>query len=316
MRFAVIGTGGIGGYYGSRLQAHGEYVTFVARGAHLRALQTNGMKVIHPAWKFDEAVTACTLEEFLREASPAELDLVILCVKAMHTEPIAGQLSHWAGEHPIPVLSLQNGVDNESVLARYLGAARVLGGLAVRIGSHLQAPGIIDAVGPGQVVMGQWPKAATHSTRLPGTLCALFNEAGIPTCLTDNIQLELWRKLIVNNGVNPLSALTRLDTGALTRDPGLSRIVYAMMAEATAAAEADGVHLSERDCREMFELIRDFDPIKTSMLVDVEHGRPIELEEICGAVLSRSEQLGLKAPHTFTVFHLLRQVASGLDRTS
>jgi 2-dehydropantoate 2-reductase len=141
-------------------------------------------------------------------------------------------------------------------------------------------------------------------------LDAVFNQAGIPTRVTGNIQLELWRKLVINNGMNPLSALTRLDTGTLMRDSGLSQIVYGLMTEATAAASADGVPLTETDCNEMFELMRHFDPIKTSMLVDFEHHRPLELEQICGAVLSRSRQLKREAPYTFTIYQLLRLAAS------
>jgi 2-dehydropantoate 2-reductase len=312
MHFVIIGTGGIGGYYGARLQAHGEQVTFIARGAHLQALQSRGLRIDHPEFRFNRPVSACSLEQFL-QGSPADADLIVLCVKAMDTEVIARQLADGLGELPTPVLSLQNGVDNEAVLARQLGAERVLGGLAVRIGSHLSAPGIINAVGPGQVVLGQWPTAAAtpKSAELLRRLDAVFNGAGIPTRVTANIQLELWRKLIINNGVNPLSALTRLDTGSLTLDPGLSQIVYGLMAEATAAAAADGVTLTETDCQEMFEVIRSFDPIKTSMLVDFEHHRPLELEEICGAVLSRSRQLQREAPYTFTINQLLRSAMSG-----
>ena len=312
MHFAVIGTGGIGGYYGARLQAHGQLVTFIARGAHLQALQTGGLRVNHPEWRFDAPVRACSLEQFFQSSLTSEVDLIILCVKAIDTQGIARQLADGLGESSAPVLSLQNGVDNEAVLARHLGAKRVLGGLAVRIGSHLTAPGIIDAVGPAQVVLGQWPAAtaSSNSEDLLKRLDAIFNQAGIPTRVTDNILLELWRKLVINNGVNPLSALTRLDTGMLMRDPGLSQIVYGLMVEATAAASADGVPLTETDCNEMFELIRHFDPIKTSMLVDFEHHRPLELEQICGAVLSRSGQLEREAPYTFTIYQLLRLAAS------
>ena len=226
MHFVVIGTGGIGGYYGARLQAHGQLVTFIARGAHLQALQTRGLRVNHPEWRFDAPVRACSLEQFFQSSLTPEVDLIILCVKAIDTEAIARQLADGLGESSTPVLSLQNGVDNEAVLARHLGAERVLGGLAVRIGSHLTAPGIIDAVGPAQVVLGQWPTAAasSNSEELLKRLDAVFNQAGIPTRVTDNILLELWRKLVINNGVNPLSALTRLDTGALMRDPACRRL--------------------------------------------------------------------------------------------
>lgn len=312
MHFAIIGAGGIGGYYGARLKAHGQRVTFIARGANLEALQTRGLRVNHSEWRFDEKVEACPLEQFLGSSLPSETDLIIVCVKSMDTGTIAGRLLDAPGERPTPVLSLQNGVDNEAVLAQHLGAERILGGLAVRIGSHLSGPGVIDATGPGQVIMGQWPKASAGASRLAQLLERLniiFNQAGIPARVSDDIQLELWRKLIINNGVNPLSALTRLDTGTLMRDQGLSRIVYAMMAEATAAGAADGITLSEADCREMFDLISQFDSIKTSMLVDFQHNRPLELEEICGAVLKRSMQLKREAPYTFTIYQLLRRLS-------
>jgi len=312
MHFVVLGTGGIGGYYGARLQAHGQRVTFIARGINLETLQTRGLRVTHPEFRFDGAVEACSLEQFFQTSLPREADLIIVCVKATDTEATAVRLAEGLGGSPIPVLSLQNGVDNETVLAGHLGVERVLGGLAVRIGSHLTAPAVVDAVGLAQVVMGQWPNAGAGSlwTDLLNRLDSVFNQAGIPTRVTDNIQLELWRKLIVNNGVNPLSALTGLDTGAIMLDSGLSQIVHGLMAEATAAAAADGIDLTEADCAEMYELIRHFDPIKTSMLVDLEHNRPLELEEICGAVLSRSAQLKREAPYTFTIYHLLRRLVA------
>ncbi len=310
MHFVFIGTGGIGGYYGARLQAHGQRVTFIARGTHLQVLHTRGLRVNHPEWHFEAPVKACSLEQFLQSPLPLEADLIVFCVKAIDTDAIARQLADRLGELSTPVLSLQNGVDNEAVLSKHLGTENVMGGLAVRIGSHLTSPGVIDAVGPGQIVLGQWPKAAAASnlTGLIERLDTVFNQAGIPTRVSDNIQLELWRKLVINNGVNPLSAITRMDTGELMQDPGLSQIVYGLMAEATAAAAGDGVLLTETDCKEMFELIRHFDPIKTSMLVDFERDRPLELDEICGPVLSRSRQLRCDAPYTFTVYQLLRRL--------
>ena len=107
MHFVIIGTGGIGGYHGARLQAHGQQVTFIARGTHLQALQTRGLRVDHPEWRFSSPVRAYSLEQFLQNSSPVEADLIILCVKAMDTEAIARQLADWLGELPTPVLSLE-----------------------------------------------------------------------------------------------------------------------------------------------------------------------------------------------------------------
>lgn len=316
MHFVIIGSGGIGGYYGARLQTAGERVTFIARGAHLEAMQTRGLRLNHPELRFDAPVTAVTLEQFLERTSPADVDLIVLAVKAIDTRTIALQLADWTGDAPTPVLSLQNGVDNEPALAEVLGARRVIGGLAVRISSHLTEPGVIEALGPAEVVMGEWPKASAGTGTEPGPapflarIETLFKAAGIPARVTDNIQAEVWRKLVINNGVNPLSALTRLDSGVLTRDPGFSRIVYGLMTEAAAAAAADGVTLTEADCLAMFEVVYNFGSFKTSMQVDIEHNRPLEIEEICGAVLERSRRIEREAPYTFTIYHLLRTAVS------
>ncbi len=315
MRYAIIGAGGIGAYYGARLQDNGHDVIFLARGAHLRALRQKGLVVRHPDWQFAAPVRALSLDEFLETHVPGDVDVLVLAIKAIDTRRVAHQLAPWLGDSQAVVLSLQNGVDNEPVLAEIVGVQRVLGGLAVRIGSHIVDPGVVEAVGPAQVITGVWPNAQSDGqrTRVLRQIVAEFNEAGIPTQLTEDIQRELWRKLVINNGVNPLSALTHLDTRTLSHDPGMSVIVYGMMQEARLAAAADGVTLSEADGDEMFQLIRQFDAIKTSMLVDVEQGKAIELDEICGAVLERSAQLGIQAPFTHTIYHLLRHMLSATD---
>ena len=100
MHFVVIGTGGIGGYYGARLQAHGQLVTFIARGTHLQAMQTGGLRVNHPEWRFDAPVKACSLEQFFQSSLTPEVDLIILCVKAIDTEAIAPGLQTGSGSRP------------------------------------------------------------------------------------------------------------------------------------------------------------------------------------------------------------------------
>ncbi|MCL1485400.1 MAG: hypothetical protein MH208_14390 [Marinobacter sp.] len=110
---------------------------------------------------------------------------------------------------------------------------------------------------------------------------------------------------MINNGVNPLSALTGLDTRSLTHHPEFGKIVYGMMAETIEASKADNVNLGQKDLDEIFELISNFNAIKTSMLVDKERGRPLELDCIAGAVLRCCELLGVEAPYTATINALL-----------
>jgi 2-dehydropantoate 2-reductase len=311
MRFTIMGAGGIGCYYGARLAAVGQEVDFIARGAQLQVLKTQGLTVRHGDWVFSRSVQAFTLSEYLAQVAAEQIDAVVVCVKGTATHEVAQALGPWSAASKgkgAYFISLQNGVDNEAVLAAEVGEDRVIGGLAVRIGSHQVVPGQVEAVGPGQVELGIWPvtKAADPRGAFLEKLIPVFQDAGIPAKAVRDIRHELWRKLLINNGVNPLSALTGLDTGALTRHPDFTRVVYGLMVEAGRAAAADGVPLGQSDWDEMYRLICEFDPIKTSMLVDREHGRELEVDTICGAVLQRSARLGLEAPYTLSVYSLLK----------
>lgn len=308
MNFLIIGAGGIGCYYGARLQRAGHSVSYLARGEHLTAMQQYGLHVTHEDIDFYENVDAFDVQKLLQEKKCNQYDLIILTTKGGSTSAILEELRSWLSTSDTPFLSLQNGVDNEALISEVIGEKRTLGGLAVRIGGHIIAPGKIESIGPAQIVLGAWPNTQSclaQQSQLIEILCTTFNNAYIPTRVSSNIQQELWRKLIINNGVNPLSALTGLDTRALTSHSVLTKRVYQMMEEVANVAKADNIDLSSADVDEMYELICTFDAIKTSMLVDKEKGRPLELDSICGAVLRRASKLGIEVPATEFVNALL-----------
>nr|AMR08645.1 2-dehydropantoate 2-reductase [uncultured bacterium] len=308
LRLLMVGAGGIGGYYAARLLGAGHQVVLTARGEHLTALRANGLTVRYDGSDLVHRPEALDHQQLIAQFHPDDFDVIVLALKATATASVVKELGGWFVQGRVPVLSLQNGVDNEPLLADAIGAGRVIGGLAVRIGGHIVRPGVIEAEGVAQIVMGEWPAAgqtAGPSQQLLETLVSEFNTAGIPTTLSDRIRYELWRKLVINNGVNPLSALTGLDTRSLTHHPEFSRIVYRMMAETVAASRADDVNLGQTDLDDMFDLISSFNAIKTSMLVDKEKGRPLELDSIAGAVLRRCRELGIEAPYTSTITALL-----------
>jgi len=312
LSIAIIGAGGIGCYYGARLQDQGHQVKLVARGEHLNALQQSGLTLIHPEYSYQGEVSACTLEDLIKQAKPTEYDLILLCTKATSTKSIAKILKNWfdLNKQKTLILSLQNGIDNERVLADALGENCIVGGLAVRIGGHITSPGQIEATGLAQIIMGAWPSYETVANNVYHKhlkqVETAFNKADIPTQLVLDIKRELWRKLVINNGVNPLSALTGLDTKTLSHHPHFGKIVLGLMQEAARAATADNVELTDNDAQEMYQLIRDFDAIKTSMLVDMEKGKALELDAICGAVITRSKQLKIDVPYTSTIYALLK----------
>ena len=307
LKILMVGAGGVGGYYAARLAEAGHEVVLTARGEHLAALRTHGLRVDYEGQVFRQSLAAYEHASLIAKYQPDDFDLIAIALKATATKAVMEELGNWLKSGSVPVLSLQNGVDNEPLIAAVIGADRVLGGLAVRIGGHITEPGVVFAEGVAQIVMGAWPQQTLGDARVPllQRLEAAFNDAGIPTTLTDNIRYELWRKLLINNGVNPLSALTGLDTRSLTHHPRFGKVVYGMMAETVAASRADGVDLTQRDLDEMFQLISNFNAIKTSMLIDKEKGRPLELDSIAGAVLRRCEKLEIEAPYTFTVHALI-----------
>lgn len=308
-RILIVGAGGIGGYYAAKLAEAGHSVVLTARGEHLSALKTQGLRVEYEGRFFHHQLPAYSHAELVQACGCDEFDLVAITLKSTATDSVMAELSDWLRAGSVPVLSLQNGVDNEPRIAEVVGEKRVLGGLAVRIGGHITEPGAVSAEGVAQIVMGAWPRQQPEDIRaaLLTRLALAFNEAGIPTTVTERIRYELWRKLVINNGVNPLSALTRLDTRSLTHHPAFAKVVYGMMTETVQASKADGVDLTQKDLDEMFELISSFNAIKTSMLVDQEKKRPLELDSISGAVLRRCEQLGIEAPYTQTVHAVLSE---------
>ena len=317
MNFAVIGAGGIGCYYAARLIDAGNDVALIARGKHLRAMQDNGLTVKHAELSFKQAVQAFSLDEWFAQTTPNQVDVIVVCLKAMQTEAFAQQLSDWlnkskATDFPL-VLSLQNGVENEQSIAAVLPKGIVLGGIARRIGAHIIEPGTVESIGPAQVLLGLWPNHQSINVSLLKKITALadcFNRANIPTEVAEDINKELWRKLIINNGVNPICALLEMKTGEATPREDLKPLIRGAMEEAVLAAKANGVVLTSDDLEEMLELISTFDSIKPSMLVDREKNRPLEIEEICGVVIRGCEKLGLDAPYNRTISTLLSVLVS------
>ncbi|MBN2965500.1 2-dehydropantoate 2-reductase, partial [Sulfurospirillum sp. T05] len=251
MKLAIIGAGGIGGYFGAALANAGHEVTFVARGAHLEAMQQHGLHVSHPRLTFAQAVHATDLQGLCKE-DIRTYDGLILLAKSMETQPIAHALQGWfstASSTPF-VVSLQNGVENETVLCQALGSQHVIGGLTVKLSAHIVSPGHVEALGDAQIVIGPMEKTAKADV-FTEALGVAFTQAGVRVEKTEEIQKELWKKLLINNGVNALCALLEVKTGTITHHPKLSQLVLGLMQETARAARALHVNLTDKDVEAM-----------------------------------------------------------------
>ena len=298
MNILILGCGAIGGFYASRLHKCCRSITVTARGKHLEAIQRNGLKVIHDEEESITLLNAVNHKELTNNFQSNQFDLVIISLKANQLLNVITELGSWLKLSQCPILSLQNGVDSEAVLADTFGENRVWGGMAIKIGGEVVEPGEIISTGIAKITFGPWP-VVKSGQQMPSQLtnfAKCLALANIPFELTSDIRLELWKKLVINNGVNPLSAITGLNTFELTHNPAYVAMIHNAMQETVEAARYDGVELTQRDVDTLFDLIKNFSAIKTSMLIDKEKGRELELDAIVGAVIKRCQKQGVPAP--------------------
>jgi 2-dehydropantoate 2-reductase len=306
MNIVVIGAGGIGAFYGMILHDVGCDVKFVARGKTLSYLKTKALKVTHPNYTIEDKIDSYDLEDFCNSFKPENIDVIFIATKAMATKEISQKLARWSKDNiKIPYyISLQNGVENEDIMAKYYNKEYVIGGLTRLIVSHTISLGHVHCEGSVETLMGAifyTNKNKQFLEKLKTTL----DKTQTKTIICEDIKKELWTKLVVNNGVNAICALLEEESGPLIKGNKTSKIVYELMREAALASNAIGVSLSEEDAKKMFELYKNFQSVKPSMWVDKENNRPLEIEEICGVVIRNCEKQGLDAPYTRSISTVL-----------
>lgn len=306
MNIVVIGAGGIGAFYGMILHDVGCNVKFVARGKNLEYLKNNKMKVSHPNYTIEDKIDTYSLEEFVQKHKAEDIDAIFIATKGMSTESISKTLASWSEDSlKVPYyISLQNGVDNEDIMEEYYKKEYVIGGLTRLIVSHTVGLGHVHCQGGVETLIGAVNPNDENSKFLEN-LKNILDKTQTKTIICENIKLELWNKLIVNNGVNAICALLEEETGPLMKNEKTSKLIYGLMSEAALASNAVGVNLTQEDADKMFELYTQFQSVKPSMWVDKENNRDLELEQICGVVIKNCEKLGVDAPYTRTISTLL-----------
>ncbi len=294
MRVAVMGAGGLGGYFGGLLARAGHGVTFVARGAHLEAMRRQGGLTVRAAeeewFAPGEAVAA-------PGGDPA--DLVLFTVKSYDTEEAAARIGPVVGAQTA-ILSLQNGVDNEETLARTYGAGRVLGGV-VYILAAIQAPGVVQqTAGPRTVVFGEWRGGmSARVRRLEGVLA----EAGWRVTATDDVLREKWVKFAFICAQAGMTALTRLPIGEIRTCPPTWAMFRQIVEEVVAVGRARGVALGPEVVEAHLQLAQRLEPEATSSLYhDLTGGRRLELEALHGTVVRYGREAGVPTPACSAVY--------------
>ena len=304
MKLAIMGAGGVGGYFGGLLALSGQDVTFIARGAHLAAMRANGLKLIggrgetlvQPAKATDDA------------AAVGPVDLVLFCVKLYDTESAGRAIAPLLGATSA-VLTVQNGVDAAERLVKLYGRERVMGGAAYN-SAVLAEPGVVRYTSAmSSLVFGELD--GRESARALAFRDACRN-AGFAAELTPDVAKTLWSKLVPLATNAGLTSLTRQPVGYAFHDPECRAVAIRAMREVWAVAKARGVALDADAVDRALDLTNGFPKdMYSSMYHDLARGRPLELEGLSGVVAKLGDELGVPTPVHRAIYASLKPFMHG-----
>lgn len=305
MKVAVMGAGGVGGFFGSKLAQNGVDVTFIARGRHLEELQKKGLRLIEDGT--EQIIDPVKVIGLTKDAEP--VDVILLAVKLGDTKQAAGACLPLMHDETF-LVTLQNGVESVDVISGIVGEGRTIGA-AVYVVSNIVKPGVIEKSGPS----GRLEFAEPDGSRSDRAVAfeAMCQAAGIDAHLMDDMQSMLWRKFIMLSASSSMTALTRQPMGYMHDDPDAQGVMLAAVRETIAVADALGIELSE-DIEQSTLKTLNFvlhSEAKASQLVDLERKKPLELEWLSGAIHRFGQELGVPTPVHSTVYAALKPFAKG-----
>jgi 2-dehydropantoate 2-reductase len=304
MRIAVMGSGGLGGYFGALLARGGSEVTFIARGAHLDAMKSGGLRVEGGAEPF-------RLEHVRATDDPSDIgpvDLVMVCVKLWDTDAALRQLRPLVGPETT-VVSFQNGVLKDASLRTAYGDASVIGGV-VYIAATMSQPGVITRTGPlERLVFGEFD--GQHSSRVAAFHAACV-AGGINVEVSGDISREIWEKFVFLVGLSATTATMRVPIGPIRENPQSRALLLDLMREVVAVGRAYGVQLPEDYAEHRLKFVDNVSPDMTSsMYHDLQRGNRLEVRWLSGGVVELGRKVDIDTPLNRAVADILSVNAAG-----
>ena len=303
MRIAAMGAGGVGGYFGARLQQAGHDVVFFARGRHLAALREKGLTVTSPL-----GAAQLKVQVFEKPAQTAPVDVVMFAVKLWDTESAAEMLRPVVAKHTV-IVPFQNGVESVDRLTKIFPREQVLGGSAY-IATRIAAPGVIEHIG---TMAGMEFGPFMPSQRAPAeAFLAACQKAGINAKMSEDIARVVWQKFIFLVGLSSATAVARAPLGTVRSDPELRWLFEQAMRETYRLARARGVAVPEDYVASRLEFAQTLPAeMRASLAHDLEAGGKLEAPWLCGAVARMSAEAGLEAPVNRAVYAALKPFVNG-----
>ncbi len=326
--FTIFGAGAMGSLVGGVLATH-HPVILVGREDHLGAIREQGLRIsgksrhrVHP--KFLVPVSR-GVDDFTSAwgALTGELDLssfkkhfVIICVKSYQTKSILKNIQFIYESDMFPddlkkrtfFVSLQNGIENEKLIAGAVGASQVIGGITTE-GITFAGPGHIIHAGKGQTTLGPMDIGFSNTVKASRELVKLFNSAGLKAYFCDNIYSKIWTKAIINSSINPITAITGLENGYILKRRELEVLAKRACMEAAAVAEANLLSLAcDNPWKEVKKVIKDTAGNRSSMLQDIQSGKRTEINCICGVIIKYGRREDLNVPTQCMLHALVRNI--------
>ncbi len=306
MKFAILGSGAVGGYYGARLARAGHDVTFIARGAHLATMRERGLEIRSPLGDFVQQARA---EEDTARAGI--VDVVLVCVKAYDNPAAIPLLKPMLGD-ATAVLTIQNGVDSASDVAQVAGEHRTLGGTTY-IATSLETPGVIVQTGTHRrivfgEVFGDMAKVSERVARIQAAMAA----ADIQAEAVPDGRIPIWEKFIFLATLAGFTGAARLPIGPVWADRFTRARFLDGAREIEKVARAEGIGVAP-DVVDRIAPYVDSIPgsMRSSLLIDLSQGKRIEVEALQGAVVRRGTKLGIPTPIISTLYAVLKLHANG-----
>ena len=297
MKIAIIGSGGVGGYFGGKIAKAGFEVTFLARGEHLKAMQTHGLTVKSTLGDFQ--VDSVKATDKIQDIG--KVDLIVLAIKAWQVKDVSAELSSIMTDTSV-ILPLQNGVSTIDDLREHISAGRILSGLC-RIISKIEAPGVINHFGvTPTIVFGEVDNSRTERVQ---KIKDIFDQSGINCNISKDINTDLWKKFI-SICVSGLLAITKTTYGELRELKETRQIMIELLNEIYQLSEKAGIQIEPGFLEKTISFIDTFPYDTTSSLTrDVWEGKPSEIEYQNGTVVRLGEKYGVDTPINKFVYHCI-----------
>jgi len=300
-RVAVVGAGAVGGYFGGMLARAGIPVVLIGRPSFVEAVRRSGLRI--DSIRFQETVHPDAATEL---AAAAGADVVLFSVKTTDTVPVSKQLAAILPQGSL-VVSMQNGVNNAEVIREASGINALPA--VVYVAASVPAPGTVKHLGRGDIVVG------SQDGRI-GPLAEIFAAATIPCRISENIEGELWTKLVWNCALNAVSALGRVTYGEIISNGDARRLVEAVVQETLSVARAKGVHPpgledAKAAVAGAFKVAEQMSATRSSTAQDLVRGKPTEIDSLNGYVARTGSQLGVPTPVNHALYTLIKLYETG-----